>query len=127
MTVIKVCGVVFAALMFVLVIKRMRPEYSVLVSVASGVLIIGTAVAMAMPVIESLRDMASQSGFSEYTEVVFKAVGIGVVTEISAAICNDAGESALASQIGFFGRAEILLLSLPLLKIVIDMASQIVK
>ena len=127
MTVIKVCGVVFAALMFVLVIKRMRPEYSVLVSVASGVLIIGTAVAMAMPVIESLRDMASQSGFSEYTEVVFKAVGIGVVTEISAAICNDAGESALASQIGFFGRAEILLLSLPLLKNVIDMASQIVK
>ena len=66
MTVIKVCGVVFAALMFVLVIKRMRPEYSVLVSVASGVLIIGTAVAMAMPVTESLRDMASQSGFSEY-------------------------------------------------------------
>jgi len=127
MTVIKVCGVIFAALMFVLVIKRMRPEYSVLVSVASGVLIIGTAVAMAMPVIESLRDMASQSGFSEYTEVVFKAVGIGVVTEISAAICNDAGESALASQIGFFGRAEILLLSLPLLKNVIDMASQIVK
>jgi len=122
-----VCGVIFAALMFVLVIKRMRPEYSVLVSVASGVLIIGTAVAMAMPVIESLRDMASQSGFSEYTEVVFKAVGIGVVTEISAAICNDAGESALASQIGFFGRAEILLLSLPLLKNVIDMASQIVK
>jgi hypothetical protein len=46
---------------------------------------------------------------------------------MSAAMCSDAGESSLASQIGFFGRAEILLLSLPLLKNVVDMASQIIK
>lgn len=127
MTVIKVCGVVLAALMFVIVMKRTRPEFSALVSVASGVLIIGMAVAMTVPAMEYLRDISSQSGFSEYTEVVFKAVGIGVVTEMSAAMCSDAGESSLASQIGFFGRAEILLLSLPLLKNVVDMASQIVK
>ena len=127
MTVIKVCGAVLAALMFALILKRTRPEFSVLVSGASGILITGIAVAAIVPAMEYLRNISSQSGFSECTEIVFKAVGIGVVTEISAAICNDAGESALASQIGFFGRAEILLLSLPLIKNVIDMAAQIVK
>lgn len=127
MTVIKVCGAVLAALMFVLVLKGTRPEFSMLVSGASGILITGIAVAAVVPVLEYLSDVSSQSGFSEYVEIVFKAVGIGAVTEISAAICNDAGESALASQIGFFGRAEILLVSLPLLKNAVEIASQIIK
>lgn len=127
MTVMKVCGTALAALMFVVLLKRTRPEFSALVSGASGILITGIAVAALVPAIEYLRDISSQSGFLEHADIVFKAVGIGAVTEISAAICNDAGESALASQIGFLGRAEILAISLPLLKNIIDMAAQIVK
>ena len=54
-------------------------------------------------------------GRGEYT-VLMKALGIGVVCQFTAELCRDAGEAVLASRVEFFGKIEILLLSVPLLQ-----------
>ena len=47
-------------------------------------------------------------------EILLKALGIASAAQITADICRDAGEAAIAGQVEMLGRAEILLLSLPL-------------
>lgn len=80
------------------------------------------ALAVVSPVIELAKSSAETSGLSSYLTLLMKALGIALTTELCADICRDCGESALGSGIEFAGKAEILLLSLPLMKQIMETA-----
>ena len=58
-----------------------------------------------------LRRFAAGGG---YLLLVFKALGVCLLTQFSADACLDAGEKALASRVEFAGRIAVVLLALPL-------------
>ena len=47
---------------------------------------------------------------------MIKALGVAVAVEITSDICKDAGENAIAERVSLFGRAEILILAIPMIK-----------
>lgn len=64
---------------------------------------------------------------SECLSAVLKAVGIALLGELSAAICKDAGENALAATVALAAKAAILLSTLPLLEKVFTYLGEIVR
>ena len=52
---------------------------------------------------------------------VMKAVGIGILTQITSRICADAGESAVATLVELCGSILALYVALPLLEAVLEM------
>ena len=74
---------------------------------------------------ESALLEAAEAG--SYTELILRAVGIGLLAELGASFCRELGEHALADGVLFFGRAEILVLSLPLLDRLVDLAEEMLK
>ena len=52
----------------------------------------------------------------DWVTILMKAVGIGLIAEIAALVCSDAGNASLAKAIGILSSAVMLWLSLPLLQ-----------
>ena len=99
-----------------LILGQYRPEFRMLVTAAVTLLL------MAM-VLEQLRSTMELTGLTgDYAAVLFKAVGICLLTQLAGDVCRDSGESSIASKIELAGRAAILLTAMPLIQEVLAWA-----
>lgn len=110
-----------------LILREIKSPMSVTVKIACALFLFIVALSVASPVIELAKNSAGTSGLSSHLSLLMKALGIALTTELCADICRDCGESALGSGIEFAGKAEILLLSLPLMKQIMEMAEGVMK
>lgn len=117
MTAIIVISVVSSVIY--LLIKKFTPEYAVLAEVCSVVLIILFVYPYICDVIDFYSSVKTDS---EYMSLVLKVTGIAVLTQFSADICRDSGETALSSKIEFAGKTIILAMSLPIVEKLLEMA-----
>lgn len=78
------------------------------------------------PVIDFLRTLETLGSLdSDLVEILMKAVGIGILAEISAMVCTDAGNASLGKAVQLLGTAVILWLSLPLFKALVELLQSI--
>ena len=107
----------------------LRPYVSgvaVALSIVAGVVILLFAFQFFKPVMEVLERMRSLSGISgTMAAPLIKVVGIGVLTQIAGAICDDAGEHTLHQTVEIAGNVLALYLSLPLIAAVLDLLEDI--
>lgn len=124
---IKYCGVALCALAAILILKGQKSDFAGLVGVAAGVILFSAAVVTFLPIFEFVENTMSKTSFSEHMTVLGKALGITLAVQLSAEVCRDAGESALASKLELIGKAEILLLALPLVSELMRLAAEIMQ
>lgn len=112
-------GVLFCALAAIVVLRETRRDlvpYMVLtISILSYLSI--------LPVLSETFTVVQQ--FSDsllYGEPLLKGAGIAMLTEIGVEICRSMGESNTAGYVSLLGKAEILLMTLPLYKELLEMA-----
>lgn len=114
---IKAASIAIAGAVMTLLLKKTAPELSFSLSLAICLLAAG----LGAEILEGLEDVlelaSEQTGLSSTVVTpVFKCVGIGVVTRLSADMCKDAGQSAAASAVEFCGTACALTAALPLVR-----------
>lgn len=117
-----VCGVMIA-----LVLKKERPEYGVLLSIAVCVCIFFSILgklSILVSAVNRLRELASMD--AGYFRTVLKMIGITYVAEFAVNLCKDAGYSTIASQVTMFSKISILLLSLPVIEAFLDLIMAVV-
>lgn len=69
-------------------------------------------------VMEGIVGLSSEN--AEYVRVILKMVGISYVAGVCSDICTDLGQTSLAGAISSVGRVEIMILSLPYVKRIIE-------
>ena len=109
-----------------LIIKQWRSDLLPLIRIA--VLIgLSTAILSAVsPLVSYLQALIDQSGVHvSRGEILFKALGIALLTQCCADICRESGENGAAGTIELTGKVEILLLSLPLLEEILSAAREL--
>ena len=115
--VIGVVTVVFSALL-----KRNSGELAILLTIGACVLMGVLIVRMTEPVLTFLGKLRNLAGLdTELMTPLLKTVGIGLLTQLAASVCTDAGESAIAKLIELCGGVLAIYLALPLLEAVIDL------
>ena len=115
MNIIAIAGVAIFAAILAAMLKRYHQEYSIILSIAAGVIILFEMFANISPAIKQISTLLSSAGLSsEYAAILFKALGICFLAQFAADSCRDAGESALASKVELAGKIAIVILSLPL-------------
>ena len=62
---------------------------------------------------------------SEAVEILLKAAGMGLLGELAATLCADAGEGALGKVLHLMTNAAILWLSLPLFRQILTMIEEV--
>lgn len=124
MIVLKICGIAVLGLVAVVLLRGMRAEYAVFAGIITGILLLFAVLAEFSSVMALVEDMTEKTGFSLYFEVILKAMGLGLLSEVTADICRDNGAAAIASKVEFGGKMAILSLSLPILRKLIDLISE---
>ena len=106
-----------------LILGQYRPEFRMLVSAAVTLLLMAMVLEQLSPVLEQLRSTMELTGLTgDYAAILFKAVGICLLTQLAGDVCRDSGESSIASKIELAGRAAILLTAMPLIQEVLAWA-----
>ena len=106
-----------------LILGQYRPEFRMLVTAAVTLLLMAMVLEQLSPVLEQLRSTMELTVLTgDYAAILFKAVGICLLTQLAGDVCRDSGESSIASKIELAGRAAILLTAMPLIQEVLAWA-----
>lgn len=121
MNIVEICGIAVIGLTAVMVLRTIRPEYAMLAGILTGLILLAAAVLELSSVIGYIQDMTDNTGFSLYSSVILKSLGIGILAQTTADICRDSGETAIASKVEFAAKIIILLLAIPILKTLLEL------
>ena len=94
---------------------------ALLVSLAAGVLLLGYTVYILSPALGELRELAGEE-WQRWLTPVLRSLGIAVVAGCGADVCRDLGQDSVASGIELAGKAEIMLVCLPLITELLSLA-----
>lgn len=109
---IAVIGIVGALL--ALSLKSIRPEIAILISLATGIVILVDISTSLATVFKALGSIAEANGINaQYFKIAIKACIIAYITQFSSQLCKDAGESAIGVKIEFAGKISIVVMALP--------------
>ncbi len=127
MDIIKLCGIAIIAAIFNIMIRRERPEFAFAVSTVSGVILLLCAVSALSPVLDFIREMSLSvsQDYVGYFSLMMKALGVSVIVSAASDSCRDMGETGAAKKLEFAGKAQLLLLALPLLRDISSLAIEL--
>lgn len=116
MEIIKIAGIGLVGAVLAILLKKQTPEISLQLSLATGLVITLLLAEHLLDSVAVLKNFAEQYA-QVYAAVglMLKIVGIAYVSESTAALLRDAGQSAVGSKVEFAGRVLIVSLSVPLL------------
>jgi stage III sporulation protein AD len=127
MDIIKIAAFALVAAMLSVIIRQYRNDYSMLIGLCAGVMLLGIGVHLIGEIMDSLGLLISSTGIDgSYFEILFKALGITYLVSLASEICQDAGEGAIASKLELAGKAVIMYISLPIFMTVFKMISDLI-
>lgn len=118
---IKVALFALVALIVIIVLRQYHPEYALLTAVTSGgIILIFLSLELATPLFTLLNTLNSYGVSSGLTRYVLKALGLCIITNFSASLCSDFGQTSLAAKVEMAGKVALLILSLPILQNILE-------
>lgn len=127
MSILQVCGFAILGIVTVTVLKGFRAEYATVVSLLAGILLLVFTAAPLSSVLQSVLGIAEDTGFSVYSSVILKSMGIGILAQTTADVCRDSGVGTIASKVEFSAKVIILLLCVPILETLIGLIEEFLK
>ena len=125
MDLVKICGAVVICALTAVLLKQLGTPLHVAAVIAGAV----AAVIFVIPKISEIVTLALEAGSGadgvSYIPTVLKVAGAALICDASCGIADAAGEQTLSKALGAAGKIEIVYLSLPVLRDLIDSAKTI--
>lgn len=127
MELIKVIGVGVVGLVVASLLKKDKPELTLLAVIATGAMILVIILSSLSTAIATFADLVAKAGLDDgLFGGVLKLVGVGYLTEYAASLATDAGSTSIASKIQLAGKVTIFLMGVPVLTTLVDLLAQLV-
>ena len=118
----QIAAIGLAGTLLSLAVRSYRPEFSVYISIACGIILFMTVIAQFSDILSVVSDVFSRSGYANsYFPVLLKILAIAYLTDIISQVCRDAGENGIASKTEMAGKIFILYVSLPVFTSILSM------
>ena len=124
---LKACGIIVCALIVCVVFKNLKSEFSLFVRIIITISVFSVSLGLMYPIFTYIEEISKNTTINSYLPILMKALGIAFSVQITSDICKDAGESAMSERILLFGKAEILVISLPLIKALFVLSEELLK
>ena len=125
MEIIKLALFVLLVVLVVNSIPTFSREITVIITFSCCIVVLLYILKTLYPAVEYIKSVTETVSFSG-TDVVFKASGIGLITQFVSDIATDSGNKALANQMVFAGRVCILLAAMPVFIQVFEIIGQLI-
>ncbi len=124
---LKLTALGLTAALLALVVKKQSPELALALSLCACALGAGLLLKGIVPVLNLARSLADRAELEgSLTAPLWKCLGLGLLTELAASVCADAGQSALAKLVELGGGLLCLVVSLPLLQAVLALIEELI-
>ncbi|AVX30554.1 stage III sporulation protein AD [Carboxydocella thermautotrophica] len=121
MEIIQVVGVALLASLLILVLKQIRPELALFVTLVVAAGLFGLVLTKVGAIFDILQQLASKANVNQaYLGMVLKIIGIAYIAEFGAQVCRDAGEGAIAGKVELVAKILILILAVPVILAIIQ-------
>lgn len=125
--VIRLAGLALIGVAMSLMFKEKHPAVSVAVVICAVLAILSfTAGAGIKETVDAIVNIASGSELSGYVKTLMKALGVAYVTSLSHSVCITAGEGTLGEAVLISGKVQLIVLSLPLVEAILDLAGELI-
>lgn len=119
-------ALVLISLALIMLLKQYRPEFALLASVTSALILLIYGIAKMSEIISAVRSLTERAGIDEQNVMlVLKALGICYIVQIAKDVCADSGQTALSDRIDFIGKITVVAMSLPMLMQIIGIVTQL--
>lgn len=122
MTVVKLCGVALLCVATSAIIRKYDAQIGKLIIIIGALIVLCAVVTKLTPVVEFIKSVSSFGQINNYLGYLLKTCAVVLISEYTAEICRESDAVMLERAVVAFGRAEILIITLPLFGEVINFA-----
>ncbi len=117
MNIASLCAAAVCASALILCLRTVRPDIAQALAVAASVLLFAAVLPYCAEIVKSIKDFtALGASGGRYIVPIMKITGIAYISQLSAELCSDAGEKALAARVEMAGKIAICIITLPIAK-----------
>ncbi len=123
---LKVIAGVLTAVILWLCISRENKEISLLLSLFVCVMVMMVALSLFNPILSFIEKLKVLGDINEeLLDVVFRVVGIGLISELSVVICKDAGNTSMAKAVQLMTTIVVIRISIPVFEMLLSLLEDI--
>ncbi len=112
MDILKIAAVILVCVLLISSLPTFNKSISYMISLSCGVIVLLYIINISSDAILQIQDVITNSGISDFS-IVFKAMGISLITQFVSDTATDSGNKSLANQMVFVGKVAIIVLALP--------------
>ena len=126
MDIIKVALVILVALITISCLPVFDKSISAVIGIATAIIVLWLVINTITPLIQNIKrffDSQSQLDLG----IIYKSMGISLLTQFVADMATDVGNKTLANQMIFTGKLAIIMLAMPIYMQILEILGQILK
>ena len=124
----KAAAAALIAVILGLSLGKQEKDIGAILSMAVCCMVMVSTLVYLEPVLEFLRELEEAGELQgDFLGILLKALGIGLVAEIAATVCADAGNGSLGKTLHTLGGAVILYLSVPVFRGLLELLRSILE
>ena len=114
-TFVKAAAAVLVAVVLVTVLSKNSKDMAVVLGICVCTMVLLAAVSFLSPVVQFVQRLQELGGLDNtMVEILLKAVGVGLISEVAVLICSDSGNQVMGKALEYLAGGVILYLSIPL-------------
>lgn len=128
MNIVIIASTALIACVLSIVLRQYKPEYSLFISIATGILIFLAVFAVIGPLLDFVKSLTEGAGLDGiYAQVLIKSLAVCYITQLACDCCVDSGETAIAGKLRIAGKIAVLLIALPMFEGLVQIVSDLIE
>ncbi len=121
MNIAQIVGLALITTILLLIIRQEKPVMAVLLSVVCAVVIFAQMMEKLVAVIDVMKQLVARAEVNYFFfSTILKIIGVAYLADFAAAICQDAGEGALAKKVEFAAKVIVVVLAIPIMVAILE-------
>ena len=122
----KIIGIALITVVATLIVKPVRPDFAVFISVVGGVIILFMLAGYLTDIFEVFNQIFNFTNVnSSLYKIIFKIIGVGYLVEFTASLCSDTGNNSLGDKVLLGGKIIILVMALPIITSILEIVMEL--
>lgn len=114
MEILRIAALALCAVVIIVVVKHYKPEFGVLVAVGCSILILYFLADSMKYAFSYIAQLYGKLNYGKtYLPIIIKVLAIAYITEFTAQLCKDAGESSIGAKVELAGKIMIFCVAIP--------------
>ena len=114
---VKIAVLGLVTIFLTMIAGSVKREYGIAVMIGAALLLGVYSISSIERMVTRIREFESTIGMEkEYLDILLRMLGIAYLTQFVVSLCRDAGNCAVAGQIGIVGKISMMLVSFPILE-----------